>query len=123
MSHGKILKAYLRSNDIRLEAFIEDVSISRQTLYNWFEKNIFDQSIIDRIVNNSKVPRKIFTKENEQVNSETKITPNMDRLINMLEKAVDALSEDNKHLRAENAHATALIRDYLKQNNFKAKSA
>lgn len=41
--------------------------------------------------------------------------------VNALSKAVDALSDDNKHLREQNEYANELIRDYLKLNNVRAK--
>lgn len=47
----------------------------------------------------------------------------LETMANALSKAVDALSEDNKHLREQNEYANELIRDYLKVNNQKAKSA
>lgn len=61
-SQGKILRSYLRVNNISIESLKELLDISRQTIYNWFEKDILDDEIIERLEKKAQISRAIFVK-------------------------------------------------------------
>lgn len=125
MKHGEILKSYIKKSGISVESFIDrlakDKPMSRQTLYNWYEKNEFDDILIERLVKIGKVPSDIFAQSlHENYTSENKsINNHMQKLINAIEKAVST----NEKLANEVIEANAYIRNYLKQNNIQAKIA
>lgn len=60
MTDGKILRSHLRINDVSVDSFCKKLGISRQTLYNWYEKTFFDDIILDKLEKIGGVQKSIF---------------------------------------------------------------
>ncbi len=113
---GEELQKKIRGTGISAKEIYKKAGIPENTFFSLYKKDEVEDHYIQAIAN---VDQRLYKTLIENENPSTMIETAM----RALSKAVDALSEDNKHLRNENAYANEIIRDWLKLNNQKAKSA
>lgn len=46
---GKRLRIYLKVSNITIEELREKLGVSRQTIYNWFEKDALEEDVKERL--------------------------------------------------------------------------
>lgn len=127
MHLGKKLEEYIQVNRIPVAHIAAKTGSSRQTVYNWMQYEEFDNKIYT-LLKLAGITKEDLQSQKSQIEKPKEqmietLVKTLSRQGETLQAAVDALSEDNKHLRKENSHANELIRDYLKLNNAKAKTA
>lgn len=119
---GKELKEIIKNSGIPIAQLAHDSGIIEGTLYSLYVKSNLEKEIPRHYLEKLKNTKLKFENNNPETN-QNENPMILETMANALSKAVDALSEDNKHLREQNEYANELIRDYLKVNNQKAKSA
>lgn len=103
MAHnGKALKIYLRINQIPVDGLAEKLRVSRQTIYNWFEKMEFDGVIVGKL-KKAGIPGEAlvmdFKDENQNPNKMDDLLKQKDDIIRQKDEVIQQQKEIIEMLR------------------------
>lgn len=89
--HGKILRRFMKVNSMTVESVARLMGVSRQAVYNWFEKQVFEDFLIEKFSEKGGIQKSTFVNNLDATKSNDRVDTLKDQLIESLSREIQTL--------------------------------